>query len=194
MDQKFQECFDNVKDSVNAALGHYQIWFTLQGKGKAIDEYLDDMNDRRYVDFFRAANIAHYKLMFIETGCIFDTDDRTDRFRRLKKFMDENGLSGLSDKFRDRLKPYKTLVSNILTVRSKLIAHKESGVEPSGLYKKHGIKPDDIKELLVTLAELMEELESQLNNGASWSTVGPTEKWENATYGLLEVLRKGRNS
>jgi hypothetical protein len=194
MNQELNECFDNVKDSVNAALGHYQIWFALRGKGKAIDEYYDDMNDYRYVDFFRAANVAHYKLMFIEAGCIFDTDDRTDRFRRLRELMNENGLIELSEKFGDSLKPYQTLVSNILTVRSKLIAHKESGVEPPELYQKHGIKPDDIKELLLYLAGLMSELESELNGGASWSTVGPTERWENATYGLLEVLRKGRNS
>jgi len=194
MNQELNECFDNVKDSVNAALGHYQIWFTLRGKGKAIDEYYDDMNDYRYVDFFRASNAAHYKLMFIDAGCIFDTDDRTDRFRRLRELMNESGLCELSNRFGDRLVPYRALVSNILTVRSRLIAHKESGVEPSGLYKKHGIKPNDIKELLACLAGLMNELEGELNNGASWSTVGPTERWEKATYGLLEVLRKGRNS
>ena len=194
MDKEFQECFENVKDSVNAALGHYQIWFTLRGKGKAIDEYLNDMNDYRYVDFFRAANIAHYKLMFIETGCIFDTDDRTDRFRKLSELMDSNGFQDLSKKFGDSLKPYQNLVSNILTIRSKLIAHKETGVEPPDLYQKHGIKPDDIKDLLHTLAELMRELESRLNNGASWSTVGTTDRWENATFGLLEVLQKGRHS
>ena len=194
MNQEFQECFENVKDSVNAALGHYQIWFTLRGNGKAIEKYLNDMNDYRYVDFFHAANIAHYKLMFIETGCIFDTDDRTDRFRRLRELMDSNGLHDLSKKFEEKVKPYQALVSNILTIRSKLIAHKESGVDPSGLYQKHGIKPDEIKELLKTLAELMKELERHLYNGASWSTVGPTDRWENATYGLLEVLRIGRNS
>lgn len=52
MYQEFQECFENVKDCVNAALGHYQVWFTLQGKDKAIDEYLMDMNDYLYVEFF----------------------------------------------------------------------------------------------------------------------------------------------
>jgi len=61
MNKELRDCFDNVKDSVNSALGHYQIWFTLRGKGKAIDEYLDDMNDYRFVEFFHATNIAHYK-------------------------------------------------------------------------------------------------------------------------------------
>lgn len=194
MNKEFQECFENVKDSVNAALGHYQIWFTLRGKGKAIDEYLSDMNDYRYVDFFKAANIAHYKLMFIEAGCIFDTDDRTDRFRRLRDLMAASGLEDLANKFSVRLTPYQNLVTDILTIRSKLIAHKEYGLEPSGLHQKHGIKPDEIKELLNILAELMRELESHLGNGGSCSTVGSTERWENATYGLLEVLRNGRNS
>jgi hypothetical protein len=54
---------NDVKDSVNAAMAHYQIWFTLCGKGKAIEQYLNDMNDYSYVDFFHAANVGNYKLM-----------------------------------------------------------------------------------------------------------------------------------
>ena len=192
--QDLIDCFEDVKDSANAALGHYQIWFTLRGNGKAIDTYLDDMNDSRYVDFFHAANIGHYKLMFIEAGCIFDTDDRTNRLRKLKDLMNENGLSELALEFDNQLKPYNELVSNMLTIRSKLIAHKEAYVDPSELYEKHGIKPDDIKNLLNTIAELMHSLEKSLNGGASFSTINVTDRWENATFGLLEVLRNGRRS
>ena len=60
-------------------------------------------------------------------------------------------------------------MSNILTICFNLIAYKESGVEPSGLYQKYGIKPDEIKERLNTLAELMKELEGHLNSRASWT-------------------------
>ena len=194
MEKELRKCFNNVRDSVNAALAHHQIWFTLRGDGNAIDEYLDDMNDVRYADFFHAVSVAHYKLMFIEIGCIFDSDNRTDRFRKLKELLVSNGLPGLSKKFNDNLVSYGTLVSNILTVRSRLIAHKETGIERSKIYQKHGIKPDEIKALLNILAVLMEELEKHLNDNSSCTSTGPTDRWEKATYGLLKVLRRGRNS
>ena len=194
MNNELTECFNNVRDSQNSALAHHQIWFTLRGKGKAIDNYLSDMNDYRYVDFFHAANSGNYKLMFIETACLFDSDDRTHNIRELKALMIKNGLSGLADKFDLELKPFSGLVSNIKTIRSKVIAHKEAYVNPGELYKKHGIKPDDIKALLNTTAELLQELESILTNNSSSHSVCPTDRWEKATFELLKALQNERRS
>ena len=188
------ECFENVKDSINAALAHYQIWFTLRGRGKAIDSHLGVMNDHRYVDFFKAANIAHYKMMFIEAACAFDTDDRTNRFRRLKTLLRENGYEGHAVQLEGVVGPYTQLVSNMLTIRSKLIAHKESAISPEELYARHGIVPDRIGEMLSLVADAMREIERTFNDGASSGTTGATQRWERATYGLLEVLQNGRGS
>lgn len=194
MNDDLAECFKHVRDSQNSALAHYQIWFTLRGKGKAIDEYLDDMDDYRYVDFFHAANSGNYKLMFIETACLFDSDDRTHNIRALKSLIKNNGLTDLFDRFDQELKPFTKLVSNIKTIRSKVIAHKEAYVDPSDLYKKHGIKPNEIKNLLNTTAELLRDLESRLTNNSSNHSVGPTDRWEKATFNLLAALKTERGS
>ena len=194
MNEELAECFKHVCDSQNSALAHYQIWFTLRGNGKAIDKYLDDMNDYRYVDFFRAANSGNYKLMFIETACLFDSDDKTHNIRVLKALMTKNALTGLVDKFNQKLKPFNKLVSNIKTIRSKVIAHKEACVDPGELYKKHGIKPDEIKDLLNTTAELLRDLESVLTSNSSGHSVGPTDRWERATFNLLDALKNERRS
>jgi len=194
MNEELVECFKHVRNSQNSALAHYQIWFTLRGKGKAIEEYIDDMNDYRYVDFFHAANSGNYKLMFIEASCLFDSDDRTHNIRALKSVMIKNGLTELADRFDQELKPFATLVSDIKTIRSRIIAHKEAYVDPSELYKKHGIKPDEIKDLLNTTAELLRDLESILTNNSSGHSVGPTDRWERATFNLLDALRTERSS
>ncbi len=194
MSQELRDAFEAVKDSVNASMSHYQIWFTLRGKGKAIEEYLNNMNDHRFADFFFAANIGHYKLMFIEIACLFDSESRSHGIRKLKSLMRVSGLSDLANKFDSQLQPYSDLVSNIKTVRSKLIAHKDVGIDEKDLYKKHGIKPDEIKKLVDTIASLMRELETALTGDASYHTVGPTDRWENATYNLLAVLKAGRRS
>ena len=194
MNEDLTECFKHVRDSLNSAMAHYQIWFTLRGEGKAIKNYLNDMSDYRYVDFFHAANSGNYKLMFIETACLFDSDDRTQSIRNLKSLMNKYGLSNIADKFENMLKPYAELVSNIKTIRSRVIAHKEADVDPSELYKKHGIKPDDIKDLLNLTAELLRELESNLTNNSSSHSVGATDRWERATFNLLKSLKAGRSS
>ena len=194
MNEERVECFKHVQNSQNSALAHYQIWFTLRGKDKAIEEYIDGMNDYRYVDFFHAANSGNYKLMFIETSCLFGSDDRTHNIRSLKSVMIKNGLAELADRFDQELKPFATLVSNIKTIRSRIIAHKEAYVDPSELYKKHGIKPDEIKDLLNTTAELLRDLESILTNNSSGHSVGPTDRWERATFNLLDALRSERSS
>jgi hypothetical protein len=193
MKEELVECFQHVRNSQNSALAHYQIWFTLRGKGKAIDEYLDDMNDYRYVDFFHAANSGNYKLMFIETSCLFDSDDRTHNIRSLKSAMIENGLTELADRFDQELKPFTKLVSNMKTIRSRIIAHKEAYVEPSELYKEHGIKPNEIRDLLNTTAGLLMDLESILTDNSSGHSVGPTDRWEQATFKLLDALRTERS-
>lgn len=194
MNNDLAQCFKDVIDSQNSALAYYQIWFTLRGEGKAIDKYLSDMNDYRYVDFFHAAGSGNYKLMFIETACLFDSDERTHNIRVLKALMAQNGLTDLVDKFDQELKPFEKLVSNIKTIRSKVIAHKEAYVDPGDLYKKHGIKPNDIKALLNTTAELLRELEAILTNNSSSHSVGPTDRWERATFSLLDALKTERHS
>jgi hypothetical protein len=194
MDEELTECFKHVRDSLNSAIAHYQVWFTLRGEGKALENYLNDMNDYRYVDFFHAANSGNYKLLFIEAACLFDSDDRTQSIRNLKVLLNKNGLSHISDKFENSLKPYAKLVSNIRTIRSRIIAHKEVGVDPSELYKKHGIKPDDIRDLLNITADLLRDLEANLTNNSSCNSVGPTDRWERATFNLLEALKTERSS
>lgn len=177
-----------------AALGHYQIWFALRGEGKAWDTHRDVMNDSRVVDFFKGTIIAHYKMMFIEMACLFDSGEESHSIRNLKEKMREAGLGGLADRFDEELKPFSNLASNIKTIRSKVTAHKDIGADDKSLYQKHGIKPNDIGRLLNTAAFLMSDLESVINDGANFSTVSPTDRWEKATLGILELLRSARSS
>jgi len=81
MNEELTEYFKHVRDSLNSAMAHYKICFTLRGEGKAIENYLNDMDDYRYADYFLAANSGNYKLMFIETACLFDSGDRTQCVR-----------------------------------------------------------------------------------------------------------------
>lgn len=192
--QELKECFDKVVNSYTGAVAAYQIWFTLRGAGKAIDTYLDDMNDYNHVDFFHATNSGNYKLMFIKTASLFDPDDRAASIRSLKTLLNNENLSQFSDLLDAKLAKYGKLVSNILTVRSKIIAHKDIGTKPSGLHKKHGIKPVEIKELLSDCNEALREIELYLTSNSSGSHIFTTTRFEDATFSLLETIRRKRIS
>lgn len=191
---ELSKCFGNVKDSANAAQAHYQVWFALRGDGKALKKHFDDMNDYRYVEFFRVSNIGNYKMMFIEAACLFDSDPKTDSLRKLKALLKQSGFPELVTDCESALKPYARIVSNLKTVRSRIIAHKESAVDPKDLYRKHGIKPNHIRDLLNATVKVLQRVEHKLNSDESFSSIGPTDRWERATFGLLEVLQSARRS
>lgn len=184
---------ERTADSVNAARAHYQIWFTLRGKGKALPEYYDVMNDSRYVSFFHASNAGHYKLMFIELGCLFDPDTRAASFRNLKKGLEQEGRSDLVTKIDADLSPYTALVSSILTIRSKLMAHKEIGAESRKVHEQNGIIPDEIGRLLDISSELINYIDEQVFGNKTNLKAAVTSTFEDATFGLLGVLRNGRS-
>jgi hypothetical protein len=193
MSEELKNHFCLIGDSLNAALAHYQIWATLRGQ-KAIDEYYDDMDDYRHVDFFLAINSGNYKLMFLETANLFDSDERTASFRKLKDCLCKNSFNNEALKIDAELNKFSGLVKNIKVIRSKLIAHKEVDVAPKDLYKKHKIKPDEIRDLLNTCAKLLSELESNVTGELTFSTICTTDRYESATNNLLQTIKNGRNS
>jgi hypothetical protein len=189
---ELRKLLERIADSINAAQAHYQIWFTLRGQGKALPEYYDDMDDYRYVDFFHASNAGHYKLMFIELGCLFDTDTRAASMRNLKTKLAHAGLDELVSKIDITLKDYRQLVSNILTIRSTLIAHKEIDALSDEVHTKNGIIPNEVGKLIGVCCSLVNELNEKLFHDQQPLT-GETDRFERATFELLEVLKVGRS-
>lgn len=181
-----------MADSANAARAHYQIWFTLRGQGKALPEYYKDMNDYRYVDFFHANNAGHYKLLFIELGCLFDTDTRAASMRNLKQALTHGSRADIVERIDVTLQTYAELVSGVLTVRSKLIAHKEIGTISENVHAQSGIKPDEVGKLIDVSCALINNIHEELF-GDMQPIAGITYRYEKATFELLKALRNGRS-
>ena len=190
---ELEHLFRRISDSIEAGTAFYQIWFTLRGEGKALPEYFNDMNDHRYVDFFHAINSGTYRLMFIELGCLFDTDSRAASIRNLKSKLAEIDRQDLVLYIDKQLSPYIDMVKNILTIRSKLIAHKELGVFSEDIHSKYGIIPDMVKDLLRVCCLLINDLHEKLFKKNGVFCAAETERFENATFKLLSVLREGRS-
>lgn len=186
-----RELLSRMADSVNAARAHYQIWFTLRGGGKALPEYHQDMNDYRYVDFFHASNAGHYKLIFIELGCLFDTDTRSASMRNLKRALVACGRKDITRGIDDVLSGYSELVSGILTIRSKLIAHKDIGAKSEDIQDQSNIVPNELRKLIDVCSGLISQINGELT-GVGYTLAAVTDRFERATFELLKVLRNGR--
>ena len=182
-----------ISDSIESGTAFYQIWFTLRGEGKALPEYLDDMNDTRYVDFFHAINPGTYRLMFIELGCLFDPDPRSASIRNLKSKLAEIGRNDLVMNIDNQLSSYTEMVKNILIIRSKLIAHKELGAFSEDIHFKYGIIPNKVNDLLKVCCQIINDLHEELFRKDGVFCAAETLRFENATFRLLSVLREGRS-
>ena len=179
-----------VADSANAAQAHYQIWFTLRGAGQALPEYYQEMNNGSYVDFFHAANSGNYKLMYIELGCLFDTDPKSTSIRNLKALLTEQGHNHYVNKIDAELREFASLVPKMLTIRSKLIAHKEFGASSEKIHQKYGVIPNEIGRLLDNVCGLLNDINAALfDSGGSLIAVA-SKRYERATFALLKTLRK----
>lgn len=190
----FRHLLDRVGDSVVAAQANYQIWYTLRVQGQALPEYYDDMNDYRYVDFFHVISTGAYKLMFIELGCLFDSDERSASMENLRKQLVQIGREDLAAKIQKSLRPFNKLVSNIITIRSKLMAHKELGACSEAIHSKFGVVPNQVGTLIMLCCSLLNEVNTEINN--EFSTLlcsADTQRFEQATFNLLRTLRSGRS-
>jgi hypothetical protein len=182
-----------MSDSANAAQAYYQIWFTLRGQGKAIPEYYDDMNDYRYVDFFHAINSGNYKLIFLELGCIFDSDTRTASFRNLKTALAAEGHNDIVNDINCALAPFSALVASAITIRAKLIAHKEIGAFSTEVHQSNSVIPNEIGNLINVSCNLINDINIRLFGTRSCLLATTTDRFERATFQMLEVLRRGRS-
>ncbi len=185
------ELLRRIADSVNAAQAHYQTWFTLRGHGTALPDYYEVMDDSRYVDFFHASNSGHYKLMYIELGCIFDSDTRAASIRNLKEKLNALGRDDLVNKINVELKPYIKLVSNIIAIRAKLIAHKEVGADSDNVHAKFNVVPDDVNALIKKCCFLINLIHAEVSK-SNQEIAAETDRFEKATFELLKVLKRGR--
>jgi hypothetical protein len=182
-----------LADTASAAQAHYQIWFTLRGDGKALPTYYQDMNDYRYVDFFHAGNAGHYKLMFLELGCRFDSDSRAASFRNLKNALTAKGHIEIVTRIDSVLQPFNDLVSNALTIRSRLIAHRELSATSEVVHQENPVIPNDVGKLLRKCCALINEIDTQLFGDTGCRIATTTDRFERATFELLEVIRNGRS-
>lgn len=169
-----------------AAKSHFEVWWAL--RNRALPDYYSTMDDGNYVDFFIATSAAHYKCHFVSIGKIFDRDDRTVGVSRLKDNLKSEGRNDLVALIDDNLSKYNELISKLITIRSKSIAHNEFGLKVEDIYDKNDVKPNDIRALIEETSSTINELGNEY--GIS-NVVFEKGRLEKATLNMLKTLKNG---
>ena len=138
----------------------HEVWFTLAGKDKAYEQYSAELQDYQYRDFFDSVLNAHFKVMFIEIACLFDSCEQSSSFYKLKKSLKDDGRDDLVDRIECELSSHRDLVKRIKGNRNKRIAHHDMTWTEERVYKEFGVIPKEVGSLLDAFNELLRQLYS----------------------------------
>lgn len=176
-----------ISDTLNAAQAHYQIWFTLRGEKGVLPKYKDKINDPIFMDFFNATSAAHYKIMLIELGRLFDKNNKSASLKKLEKKLKSKSYNVLSKSIEKIFTEYETPVKNILTIRSEVIAHKKIDTNSINIHKNNPIKPNEIRDILNKISKLLNKIQKEL--GVTNHQTTYNDKHRKATFSLVKALR-----
>lgn len=171
-------------EEATAATTHFQVWWAL--RQRALPEFYDTMNDPEYVEFFHASNSAHYKLIFVALGKVFDTDTRAAGVAQLKVALKAQGMSAVVEAIEAEMAPFRTHVERTLTIRNRSLVHNEYAATRKDVYEENAITPNEIRDLISATAEMINGVAAAL--GQSFR-VPSSRRFEDATLNMLTRLR-----
>lgn len=161
---------------------------------QSITRFFSNNEYHDYLDFFHASISGNFKLMFLEIGNLFDSDTRSSGVANLKTCLVEQGFHDFKDHIESKLSPYTMLVKHIISIRNKLMAHKDIDADSDVIFKKYGITPNEIGQLLVDLGLSLQKIEHHLNNDSSFTNICLNDRYHDATINLLKILKRGNGS
>lgn len=172
-----------MADAANAARASFQIWKSLRSSEPSSQKLRSQLNMPSFVDFIHAARSAHYKVMFLELGCLFDPDPRGASIRSLKSHLEIAQVQKLAKLVDDKFANKTDVVKGIHQIRSRLIAHHDIGVESDEIHQQARISPDMLETLIQELTELLNEVAEELKIEPK-PIVSITSRFADATYEL----------
>ena len=189
---ELEEIIRRMADALNAARASFQVWKSLRSSEPRSKRLRCQLNVPGFVDFIHAANSAHYKIIFLELGCLFDSDPRSASIRRLKEELELAHLQHLVQLVDDKLSSRSEIVKGIHLIRSRLIAHRDVGAQSDEIHKQAKIAPDMLDTLIKELTELLNEIAKELKVQPN-PIVSITDRFADATYELGNIVDSRRS-
>ena len=187
-----RELIDRLAEGISSAQAGHEVWFTLAGKDKAYEQYSAELQDYQYRDFFDSVLNAHFKVMFIEIACLFDSRKQASSFYKLKKSLKDDGRDDLVDRIECELSSHRDLIKRIKGNRNKRIAHHDMTLTEERVYKEFGVTPNEVGSLLDAFNELLKAIYKAAVSRDTAYPIARPGSFEDATFRLLYVIKNGR--
>ena len=187
-----RDLLQKLAAGINFSQAGYEVWFTLAGKDKAYDKYSAELQDYHYRDFFDSVLNAHFKAMFIEIACLFDSHEQASSFYKLQESLKDDGRVDLVDRIENELLSHRDLIKRIKGNRNKRIAHYDMTWTEERVYKEFGVTPNEIGSLLGVFNELLRDIYKIVVSPDTAYPIARPGRFDDATYRLLRVVRSGR--
>ena len=157
-----------------AAISYYQVYSVLRKKEYLAQQEILGHDD--YKDYFHASHTAHFKMIFIALGKIFDKDPKAASIKELIKVLKKEKRYDLVTYIEEKLGPQTDIhkridtIKKIEAIRNQSIAHNQRNPSKKETYENNPVERDELGCFIDVTCEVINHLASEFSaNGISTS-------------------------
>lgn len=174
MDPEIADFIKDLRHAVTVAGLNYEIWWTYVEK-ESRAKYVDAMN--RYSLFFQTSIHAHFVSLVIALYRLYETNARTVNVPRLLGIIKEkHPFSAKTEQAVEELAgKVQPLFQKVAILRNNVFGHRSAKLSTREAFAKAGITPDQLKEMLETTKELMNQITHEWDQSVHAFNLGSGE-------------------
>jgi len=178
-----------LANTITSASLHFDIWWVYKEKDSR-EKYVDTLNE--YLNFFKTSLQAHFLSLVVELYKLFETRKDTINFPRLIKLLNENNLLApdILKQIDTEKRSLKVLWKKIAILRSELFAHTSIDLSYSEVFKKAGITPNSIRELVERSKQFLNQISEGLERNTYIFDFEATEDTVRVLEDLKSMIKK----
>lgn len=188
MKDKARKYINGISNTITSASLHFDVWWVYKEKDSRA-KYVDVMNE--YLNFFTTSLQAHFLSTIVELYKLFESRSDTVNFPRLIKLLRDNRI--LEPKIQLRVEEERAslaiLWKKIAILRSELFAHTSIDLTYRQVFKKAGITPNNIKDLIERSKNLLNEISEGLEKNTYIFDIKATDDTIRVLDDLMSIKR-----
>ena len=176
---------EDLEDSVLKAEASYQIWWGLTHHG--MSDYLGNMNNLKYVDFFHASIPIFLQSIFLNLSRVFDRAGDLSGVKALKADLVSLGHTKAAAEIEAQLLPHSQSIKSVKGIRDQSIGHKKHHKTTDQIYQENPLTPDQIRDLIEAVKRSLDIATKAIERRSNQLL---SDRYVTATIELLASLGK----
>jgi hypothetical protein len=178
---------DDLRHAVTIAGLNYEIWW-IYVEEETRKKYIDSMN--KYPLFFQTSLHAHFAALVIALYRLYENNTKTVNIPGLLRIIsnDHPFEEKSEEKIAELYEKAKPLFLKVAILRNNAFGHRSSKLTSKDAFAKAEITPNELKQLLETTKELLNEITTNFDNSFHTFNLGAGE----SVMQLLEDIKENR--